>query len=168
VVDRFNNFVHPVKLHIYSIDKNVKFMSKISNLKSVEIHEAVPVDEIPSLITKFDIAFLPIDFTKEGIAYAKYSISTKTSEYMISGVPILLFAPENVALTKYARENKCMFTVSENNADKLFDALNLLINDKNLRSTLAQNSIAVAKSTSDALVVRKKFQNALMCSKQNC
>jgi len=80
---------------------------------------------------------------------------------MISGVPILLFAPEEVALTSYAKEYKCMHSVSENSMNKLTDALIELINDTNLRSTLAKKAIEVAKSDSDASEVRNKFKEVL-------
>ena len=132
------------------------------------IHNAVPFSKIPSLITQFDLTVLPIDFTKSGIKYAKYSVSTKTSEYMISGVPILLFAPEEVALTAYAKKNKCMYSVSENNEDGLFDGFMELINNYNLRVTIAQKAIEVAKSDSVATEVRKRFVDVLQsCASRN-
>jgi len=161
VVEKVNNKGYKVRLCIYSNDSNPKFINRIKHINSVSIYKPVPFIQIPALISKFDIAILPIDFTKKGIKYAKYSISTKTSEYMISGVPILLFAPEEVALTSYAKEYKCMHSVSENSMNKLTDALIELINDTNLRSTLAKKAIEVAKSDSDASEVRNKFKEVL-------
>jgi hypothetical protein len=161
VVDKFKDHAHIVKLHIYSIDKNVKFNSKIRNLKSVIIHDSVDSDEIPSLISKFDIAFLPIDFTQKGIVYAKYSISTKTSEYMISGVPILLFAPKQVALTSYALKTKSMYAVSVNSMNRLAHAIEELINDEKLRTSFAIKAIAIAKAESDGVLVRNCFKELL-------
>lgn len=168
VVDRINNSGFPIQIHIYSNDKNAKFYAQTKKLKSVVFHDAVSFERIPSLISKFDLAVLPIDFTKKGIKYAKYSVSTKTSEYMISGVPIILFAPEEVALTTYARKNNCMYSVSENNMDRLQDALSDLTHDTYLRSSLARKAIEVAKSDSDAFEVRAKFQEVLSsCIIQN-
>jgi glycosyltransferase involved in cell wall biosynthesis len=166
VVEAINNSDFPIQLHIYSIDKNEKFTEQTSNLKSVVIHDAVAFEKIPSLITGFDIALLPIDFTKKGIEYARYSISTKTSEYMISGVPILLFAPKQVALTKYAEKNKTMHIVTENSLEKLTFALKELISNEKLRTSLALKAISVAKSESDALQVRKCFREVLYSIKE--
>lgn len=165
-VEGMNNEAIPIMLHIYSIDKNAKFTHRTSNFKSIFIHEAIPFDKIPSLVSKFDIALLPIDFTKKGIEYARYSISTKTSEYMISGVPILLFAPKQVALTKYAEKNKIMHIVNENSIEKLTLALKELINDEKLRYSLALQAISVAESESDSLHVRKCFREALSSLKE--
>jgi glycosyltransferase involved in cell wall biosynthesis len=161
VVESLNSKGYHVKLSIYSIDSNPKFKELIKHLDSIRIFNSVPFDKIPELVTKFDIAFLPIDFTEKGMKYARYSISTKTSEYMISGVPILLFAPKQVALTLYAEENNCMYSVTENNLDTLADALEKLINDNQLREILAKKAFAIAKSDSDALVVREKFVKIL-------
>jgi len=161
-----NNSGFSIQLHIYSIDKNARFAAQTSKLNSIFIHDAVSFDKIPSLITKFDIALLPIDFTPKGIEYARYSISTKTSEYMISGVPILLFAPKQVALTKYAEKNKIMHVVAENSQEKLTLALKELILDEKLRSSLVLNAILLAETESDATHVRKCFREVLFSIKE--
>ncbi len=161
VIDELNTIGYRINLHIYSIDTNSSFLAKIKKFKSVYIHKAVKFGQIPALITQFDFAFLPIDFTPKGFKYAQFSVSTKTSEYMISGVPILLFAPGNIALTEYARKNKCMYIVSENDKDRLSEAMIKLIKDLNLRTTLAKRAFEVAKSDSDATMVRKKFREVL-------
>jgi len=161
VIDELNTIGYRINFHIYSIDTNSSFLAKIKNLKSIYIHKAVKFGQIPALITQFDFAFLPIDFTPKGFKYARFSVSTKTSEYMISGVPILLFAPGNIALSEYARKNKCMFIVSENDKDRLSEAMIKLIKDINLRATIAKKAIEVAKSDSDATMVRKKFREVL-------
>jgi len=163
VINDLNIAGNRIKLEIYSIDINLEFVSKIKDYKSVFVHKSVPFAQIPSLISKFDVAFLPIDFTQKGVKYARYSISTKTSEYMISGVPILLFAPEQVALTEYAKKNECMYAVSKNDKNNLAEALLILLNDEKLRESLATKAIDVAKSDSDAIAVRRKFKEALIC-----
>lgn len=160
-VDSLNKSGSGIMLDIYSIDDNRRFGKRIKKFTGITLNKAVPYSAIPKLIPVYDIVLLPIDFDKRGIRFARYSISTKTSEYMISGVPVLLFAPENVALTAYANENRCMLSVSENNRDKLSEALLNLINDKVLRETLARKAIEVAKIDSDANAVREEFKSLL-------
>jgi hypothetical protein len=162
VVNELNLAGYKIKLDIYSIDVNLEFISRIRGFNSVFVHDSVPFYKIPVLITQFDIAFLPIDFTQKGIKYARYSISTKTSEYMISGVPILLFAPEHVALTEYAKKYECMYTVHTNDKMDLTKALITLIKDDKLRTSLAKKAIEIAKSDSDAITTREKFREALI------
>ena len=144
VVDNLKKSGMNIRFDIYSIDENLKFRSKIKYFKGIFLNDPIPYEDVPRLIPKYDILFLPIDFNKTGIKYAKYSISTKTSEYMISGVPILLFAPDEVALTSYAIENQCMLSVTDDKYEKLASALIRLINDKSLR-IIGQKSFRCGK-----------------------
>jgi len=160
-VDVVRNSGIPVKLHIFSIDYTQGVETKICQNQSVCFHKAVPFKEIPSLLTQYDIALLPFDFNKRGRMYAKYSISTKTSEYMISGVPIFLLAPENIAITRYATDLGCMFVSTSKNLGDLVNDLKTFALDQNLRERLAKKSIAVAKNDSDSDSVRIKFLNAI-------
>lgn len=158
VVDSLNKLGRNIKFDIYSIDDNRSFRKKIKYFRGIYVNSPIPYGDIPKLIPKYDILLLPIDFNKTGIKYAKYSISTKTSEYMISGVPILLIAPKEVALTSYAIENNCMLSVSEDKIEKITNALVRLINDKSLRESLAKKAFDVVKKDSDANYVRQKFK----------
>ena len=160
-VEYVNNSGIPVKLHIFSIDYLSGVDSKMSQFRSVSYHKAVPFKEIPALLTQYDIALLPFDFNKKGIMYAKYSISTKTSEYMISGVPIFLYAPADIAITKYAADHECMFVNSSVNFTDLINNLKILATDEKLRTRLAKKSITVAKSDSDSGAVRNHFLDVL-------
>jgi len=160
-VELVRNSGIPIKLHIFSIDYAPGVEIQMSQYQSVEFYKAVPFKEIPALLTQYDIALLPFDFNKKGRKYAKYSISTKTSEYMISGVPIFLYAPDDIAITKYATDNKCMFVNSSVNFDDLVNDLKLLATDENLRAQLTKRSVAVAKNDSDSRSVRRQFLDVL-------
>lgn len=161
IIDRLNNKGHKVILDIYSMDNNLKFNKSINKLRGVYIRNPVNHSEIPKLIHNYDFTLLSIDFDKRGIQYAKYSISTKTSEYMISGVPIILFAPKEVALASYAIANKCMISANSNDVVELEEVIVNAINNINKRELYGKNAIAVAKSDSDAQVVRAKFRQLL-------
>lgn len=161
VVDNLNKIGLNIKFDIFSIDNNPQFIKNIMHFTGVQVKKAIPYEEIPKLIPKYDIVLLPIDFNKKGIKYAKYSISTKTSEYMISGVPILLIAPKEVALTHYAIEKECMLSVIEDNYKSISAGLVKLIDDEKLRESLAKTAYGIAKIDSDAIKVRQEFQSHL-------
>lgn len=161
VIHNLNVNGYSIMFDIYSIDTNIKFYNQIKKLQGISIKKAVSYTEIPALLSQYDITFLPIDFSNKGIKYAKFSISTKTSEYMISGVPILLFAPENVALTTYAKKYDCMICVSENNLSLLSKTLVSIIENKEIRELISLNAVEIAKNRSSGLVVRKHFYEVL-------
>jgi glycosyltransferase involved in cell wall biosynthesis len=165
VVDILNNKGYKIEFDIYSIDYNINFKAKVDKLRGTTIYKALPYKEMPNLMSKYDIVLLPIDFSKKGLKYAKFSISTKTSEYMISGVPIVLFAPKQVALTTYSEKNKCMVNVTENDIDKLSTQLIKLIKNKELRKSIGQKAMEVAKDDSSGVKIREDFRKVLIKAK---
>jgi hypothetical protein len=160
-IDYLNNNGNKISLDIFSMDNNLNFSKKIKKLKGITINKALPYSKIPELISHYDATLLPIDFSTQGLKYAQFSVSTKTSEYMISGVPVFLLAPKGIALTEYAEENKCMFAVCENNKNSVVKEIERFINDKNLRSSIAIKAIEQAKNDSDAVLIRTQFKKVI-------
>jgi glycosyltransferase involved in cell wall biosynthesis len=161
LVNKLNNEGFNIEFDIYSNDMNMNFIKRIDLLNGVNIKQSVLYSKIPELLSKYDIAFLPIDFNDVSRKYAQFSISTKTSEYMISGLPVLLYAPEDFALTKYANNNKCMAVVSERDENKLSNSLIDLIRNEELRSIIAKKAIEVVMVDSNATKVRNDFFDIL-------
>ncbi|MFI3262363.1 MAG: glycosyltransferase [Rikenellaceae bacterium] len=88
----------------------------IQKSENVNIYDFVPHDEIANLlINKSDILLLPNSFNKKSIEYVKYSISTKLTEYLASGTPVLTYAPNNIAISEFCIENDCATVLSERN-----------------------------------------------------
>lgn len=121
----------------------------------------VPYEELPDRFSGADLLFLPYDFTPSATAFIKYSMPTKASEYMISGTPILIFAPEDTALVRYAKDYKWAKVVTKNKVEELKAALIELIDSKEVRSTVARQAIEIAEQRHDALRVREAFRKEL-------
>jgi glycosyltransferase involved in cell wall biosynthesis len=86
---------------------------------------------------------------------------TKASEYMISGTPIIIFAPEVTAIVKYAKEYGWAKVVTENQIEDLSKAIEELIQDPLSREKFAKNAIAIAENNHDAKIVTSKFREAI-------
>ncbi len=142
---------------IYSLDDSHSFNRKIKLLDGITLKQPVPYDKIPALLSQYDITVLPIDFNRRGLRFAKYSISTKTSEYLASGVPVLLLTPPGTALDNYGRNTRSMFIVNEKSIKEIESKIQELINDESLRESLAQNAVDTVSKDSDSSMVRKKF-----------
>jgi glycosyltransferase involved in cell wall biosynthesis len=160
-IENIRNSGINITLHIFSIDNAEVFSRKTDKMTSIVYHQPVKPSEIPELLSKFDLALLPLDFTTRGIRYARFSISTKTSEYMISGVPVVLFAPQNVALTSYAVKHNCMYSVSDNHVDILVSSIKNLLSNEKQRAEIANNAIQQAMDDADANKVRAEFKKAI-------
>jgi len=147
-----------VNLDIYSIDKDPSFEQFAQKLRGIRVYPPVPYSQIPEKLSGYDIALLPFDFSAKGKSYARYSISTKTSEYMISGIPILLVAPEDIASTSYARDHQCMHIITSEDPAVIKAGITQLIENQALREQIARQAISTAKHDSDARTVRARFR----------
>lgn len=121
----------------------------------------VPYEELPDRFAAADILILPYDFTPSATAFIKYSMPTKASEYMISGTPVLVFAPEDTALVSYALDHHWAKVVTKNQVRELRSALLELIDNEDLRREIARSAIQLAGERHDAVKVRAAFRKEI-------
>lgn len=142
--------VYTPSLHDIDTSKYVGFniLSSISN------------DQIPVTLKGYDALYLTLGFSKESRAYTRLSMPTKLTEYLASGVPILLNAPSEIAVTKYVAQTNTGIICSENSAATLEEKLGKLVNDSELRDRLKTNALNLAREH-DITIVRTKFKEAL-------
>ena len=88
---------------------------------------------------------------------------TKAPEYMISGTPIIIFAPEQTAIVTYAKKYEWAKIVVKNDPKELFTAIRILIQNKSLREKIGQNAKRVAEEKHNLSNVSDNFKN-LICS----
>jgi glycosyltransferase involved in cell wall biosynthesis len=165
VVDKLNATGKKIELDIYTLETNLEFNSITKDLKGVNLCKPVALEDIPEVISHYDIFFLCLDFDPEAIRYSQFSISTRTSESMISGVPILLYAPSSTAMFRYFVKNNAGCIVGENDITRLEEAVLKLWNDFDFRKEISSNAIKTAMADSNSSVVRKEFRSALTLSK---
>jgi glycosyltransferase involved in cell wall biosynthesis len=161
VVDNLNKDGRAANLDIYTHDPTHEFNEIIKGMMGITIFNPVPVSEIPGLIKQYDIFFICLDFDKEAQRYSRYSISTRTSEGMISAVPVLLYAPADTAMYKYFERNEAGCIVGERDIRKLEMAVMKLWNDSQFRTKVSNNAVKTAMIDSNSEVVRKEFRKAL-------
>lgn len=116
---------------------------------------AVPHEKIPELTKSYDSLLLTLGFSEKTIQYIRLSMPTKLSEYLASGLPIVLYCPSGVALTDYVQSRDCAFCCTEKNIDK-FRATLLQLFDKRKVQYVVQRSLGVAKEH-DITIVRERF-----------
>ena len=120
-----------------------------------------PYAEVPRSLSQSDFLVLPYDFSEEATQYIKFSMPTKVSEYMISGVPILIFAPENTALVRFAKKMNIAIIVTDNNITSLCNTIKESIQNENTRMAFSRNAIQVAEEKFDSQKIRMNFKNAI-------
>jgi len=151
-----------VLFHIYTPNIDSPELFRIKNLPNVSVLPAIEHEEIPDLLRAYDLLFLPLDFSQNGIKYAKFSMPTKASEYMISGTPILVYAPAETAISQFFIQNECGYCVTKNNSNELARAVDFLIQNEEYRNKISSNAVYIALDRFDVLKVRAEFQELLV------
>lgn len=132
------------------------------NYKCVQHQAFVPYSELPKVFSDADFLILPYDFSSESIKYIKYSMPTKASEFMISGTPVLIFAPEETAIVKYAKQYNWAEIVTENKLETIAESIKRLIQSEDLRRQIAENAIKTAEMNHDASEITRKFKDVMV------
>jgi len=130
----------------------------------VEVNPYIRHEEMPQKLRSMDLLIIPLDFTAENIKFTQFSMPGKTSDYMASGTPILVYAPPQNALVTYAKDGGWGYVVGERDTQELKKAIKALVSDESLRERLGRKAIELAFKNHDATVVRHEFQNYLMNS----
>jgi len=121
----------------------------------------VDYDRLPFEFGSPDFLILPYDFSPKGMAFIKYSMPTKASEYMASGTPIIIYSPQETALVDYAQQYKWATIVTDPEGNKLVEGLKKMILDKNYRQNLAEKAKGIAAQRHDIRTVTEDFQKIL-------
>ena len=129
-VSRLNKTNIKIKLEIYSpIFFHNQFISKFGTDESVELHANIEDDqEYFELLRSADILIIPVNFDSATVRYIKYSMPTKVPAYLLSGTPILVYGPNEVAQVKYASSAGWGYVISNRNQAK-FDGCDLSISN---------------------------------------
>jgi glycosyltransferase involved in cell wall biosynthesis len=161
-IDSISDEVVKIKLHIQTFTKDPIILNKLQKFNCVVINSFVVYEQLPKIFSEADILLLANDFSLKGLTYLKLSMPTKASEYMISGTPVLLYAPRETAISKFFIQNDCGCCVTERSSIEIINALKLLINDENYRKKISQNAMSVAAEKFDQKKVSTEFQRLLM------
>jgi len=86
---------------------------------------------------------------------------TKTTEYMASMVPILLYAPPEIALTEYALNNNFAIILSEKSPLKLKLIIEDIYNGKINTDLIIKNAYTLAQEKHNMEFICESFRKAL-------
>lgn len=135
--------------------------SWISSYPCVEHRSFVSYDELPKVFSEADILVLPYDFSQQSLRYIKHSMPTKAPEFMVSGTPIIIFAPEETAVVTYAQKYNWAKVVSRNNVNDLAEGIKYLIRDEKNRERIAQEAVTIAENNHNSFEVKRKFKETI-------
>jgi glycosyltransferase involved in cell wall biosynthesis len=160
-ISTLKDVIDRLEFHVYSKDFEITNIKRLGNLPGVYINPPVSYNQVPDLLIQFNLLLLPLDFTVEGLMFAKLSFPTKATEFMLSGIPILVFAPSDTELSKYFSKNLCGFCLTRNSESDIRNALEYIISHPDERRTISRQAIKVARENFDSRRVRNEFMRTL-------
>ena len=150
-----------IRLDIYVLERTPFAPGTWPDSSAVRVLPAIPYSKIPELLVDADVLVLPLDFSPKDLAYAQYSMPTKVAEYLGSGTPILVYCPEDTAVTQYARRAAWGAVVGTRDRAALSRAIVRLATDEAERERLGRVALRVARDDNDPARVRAEFAQAL-------
>ncbi|MCK5136199.1 MAG: glycosyltransferase [Bacteroidales bacterium] len=160
-IERMNDKGKKITLYIQTTRIENTILNRLEIYKCIRINPKVNYNQIPQIYASADILVLPNDFNSRGFRYLRLSMPTKTSEYMISGTPVLVYAPKESAVSQLFSNNVCGHLVSNRSIEQIIRALELLIDIVSYRTMLGQNAVKYASQNFNANIVKDRFQRLL-------
>ncbi len=153
---------YTLEFHIYTKDTEHPYSRKIKKLRNVAVLPAVPHDKVPELMLQYDLLLLPLDFSLSGQRFSRLSMPTKASEYMMSGIPMLVFAPANSAISGFCADHQCGFCITTQNMDDLREGMIRIISDWEYRLSVGIKARELARELFNRDTVSGNFQELLI------
>lgn len=147
-----------VKLVIFTSKDNIVAYQNLFDNRLTTFKESVEHDKIAMVFECADILLHIESFEARDVEYTKYSLSTKIPEYMMSGKPIICYAPPILAASQYIKSSCAGISVST--SSEFIEAVRLF-RDKNTRNDYGRRGIETAKKNhspeSSIRVLRQVF-----------
>jgi len=149
-----------ITLDIYS-NQSKEWLIKKKICGNVSFHDPIIFSKSLEMQKKADILFLPLAFKTNYPEVIKTSMPGKMGEYLASGRPILVHAPEDSFVCWYFKKNKCGVVVNNEDPLELKKAIKKIIKDKKLREDIIQNALKCAENDFGIGKARKNFFEAI-------
>ncbi|MBI3638348.1 hypothetical protein HY227_01230 [Candidatus Wolfebacteria bacterium] len=158
LVKAVNELDMDVKLKIYSPSPKDYLKSiGIEAGDKIEISVAPPQD-MPKIQSSADILFLPLSWNTKSPQIIATATPGKLTDYLIAGRPILIHAPKDTALVKYARKKNFAVVVDENSVLKLKEGIKKTLTDVKNSRAIIKNAREAFFENHDAEENAKKFK----------
>jgi len=133
----------------------------LDGLPSVSHGGTVARKDLCRYLAAADLLVVPVNFDEQSVVNVQYSMPTKVPEYMASGTPVLVYAPDHMPAAEYARREGWGYVVDQRDQQTLEQALLELMGSEALWARLGQRGRELALRNHDARIVRRQFRQLL-------
>ncbi len=147
------------QLKIYSAEKNAEILSAFDGIESIELCEFVTGDAFDKALSRADYLLHVEAFDEANIAGVRYSVSTKIADSLASGIPLIAYAPAQVASMQHLIKNQCALTILH--PEDLKSMLTAILEDRKAGEQIVKNALAVAAKDHCAQRNSEKMRDVL-------
>lgn len=143
-------------LHIYSNEKDIKYIDKLKKANGIYFHGSIPYKEVLIKMMESDILIVVESFNKDDIKKVKYSISTKIPDTLSVGAQVFAYGDKDCGAIDYLIKMDCIPVCT--NKEMLVDYLDNLINDKQAQEDYYNKMINVVSNNHNLHKNTEKFR----------
>jgi glycosyltransferase involved in cell wall biosynthesis len=153
--------VESAKVHLYTVVKEERKRAWGWDHPDVVVHPWVGQAELPEVLHRADILFLPFSFAPAERHTVETAFPSKTADYLASGTPILVFGPNYSSIVAYARREGFAEIVTEPGSESLARAIQRIALDPDHRQKLGSRALQVFSKYHDISKQRSEFMHVL-------
>lgn len=145
------------KLAVYSNENDENIYGVLKNAPNIIYGGSIPYSQVQKKIAESDIFVIAEGFREEDISLTRYSLSTKASDGLASGVAILTYGPEEAGVVEYMETTGASMVCTD--PDRLEDSIRKLINNVDLQRLYYQKAINVTEEHHTIKASTEKFES---------
>ncbi|MBI2482148.1 MAG: hypothetical protein HYV76_01100 [Candidatus Vogelbacteria bacterium] len=118
-----------ITLTLYVLNPPADLVAHYINNPKI-IFTKAPQEKMPEIQTKADILFLPLAWETPSPAIIQTATPGKLTDYLASGRPILVHAPDYAYVSRFSHKHGLATVVDQNNIDLLKKAIKKILTDQ--------------------------------------
>ncbi|MBV9866493.1 MAG: glycosyltransferase [Abitibacteriaceae bacterium] len=123
----------------------------------IRVHGWVSQSELHDTLRTADILFLPFSFREEEKYATTRAFPTKTADYLGARRPILIFAPSDSSIVRYARQFGFAEIVDEPSLEALAQGIQHISSSREYQERLVTNATAICEKNHSIAKQRAEF-----------
>lgn len=148
-----------VRLHLYTAQSEASLQAQ-GIPDSVHVHPTVKPLDASRVQCEADILLLPLAFATRYPELIRTSAPGKLGEYLASGRPILVHAPADCFLSRFATEQRWGLVCDTPDESRIARSIERIIREPQLRTELSQGALVASRQFSEA-VNREEYAHFL-------
>lgn len=139
----------PLTLKLYAPKAPDSIKQAIRGKSNILLSAASP-DEMPKVQSEATLLFLPLAWHTKAPDIIATATPGKFTDYLASGRPMLIHAPDYAYISQYSKKHKLGLVVDENNVELLSKTIRDYINNPQIGKEYVKNSLDIFYQNHDA------------------